>query len=250
LTCAGHTSRYRQAEEATTAHAEDPPNDGRLEAADYAEQFRILLRRAAALVEPPWFHMSIAPIGEDPSQLAYRERVYCYELYHQIRVLSTDEIGRRAGAPRLLLSGEIDKAGINSVVSDGRQKPDLVWHEPGKSHNNAVVVEVKTMQGLDSANGMMAALDTLRAFLQAAPEVRYQSGILLVFGNGTKVNVLRAVRKNAKELRWEADTRRRVRVVWHAGVGCEPSDLGSLASIMQTETSNGHAETASLRHQA
>jgi hypothetical protein len=59
--------------------------------------------------------MSIAPIGEDPSQLAYRARVYCYELYHQIRLLSTEEIGRRAGAPRLLPSGELDKYGIRDL---------------------------------------------------------------------------------------------------------------------------------------
>ncbi|MEV0133645.1 hypothetical protein AB0H83_34935 [Dactylosporangium sp. NPDC050688] len=212
----------------------DLPNDGRLGAAEYAEQFPTLLRRAAALVEPPWFRMSIAPIGEDPSQLAYRERVYCYELYHQIRMLSTGEVGRRAGAPRLLLSGELDKYGINSVVPDGRQKPDLVWHEPGESRNNAVIVEVKTVQGLDSPTGMEASLTTLRDFLQAAPHVRYHSGILLVFGNGTKGTVRFGVRKNVKELEWEADAQRRVRVVWHADAGFEPVDLGSLASIMHT----------------
>jgi hypothetical protein len=50
------------------------------EVAEYAEQFRTVLRRAAALVERPWssgpgraalverpwFNMSIAPIGEEP----------------------------------------------------------------------------------------------------------------------------------------------------------------------------------------
>ena len=212
-----------------------PTNDrsgDRPTAAEYAEQFRTMLRRAAAKVERPWFHMSIASVGEEPSQLAYRERVYCYELYHQIRLLSTGAIGRRAGAPRLLLSGELDKYGINSVIPGGGQKPDLVWHEPGKSNYNAVVAEVKTMRGLNSPEGMGAALTTLRDFLQATPEVRYQSGILLVFGEGAKATVLRAVRKNVKKLEWEPDTVRRVSVVWHAEVGCEPSDLGSLNSIM------------------
>jgi len=120
------------------------------------------------------------------------------------------------------------------VIPNGGQKPDLVWHEPGKSNYNAVVVEVKTVQGLNSPRGMEAALTTLRDFLQAEPRVRYQSGILLVFGNGTQAAVLRAVRKNVKELEWKPDTPRRVRVVWHADVGCEPSDLGSLDSIMRT----------------
>jgi hypothetical protein len=119
------------------------------------------------------------------------------------------------------------------VIPGGGQKPDLVWHEPGKSNYNAVVTEVKTMQGLTSPVGMEAALTTLRDFLQAAPDVRYQSGILLVFGEGARATVLRAVRKNVKDLEWEPDTMRRVCVVWHAGVGCEPSDLGSLDSIMR-----------------
>jgi hypothetical protein len=225
-------SRYCQAEEATVFDGKDLPADGGSGAAEYAEQFHTLLRQAAALVEPPWFHMSIAPIGEDSSQLHYRERVYCYELYHQIRTLSTGEIGRLAGAPHLLLSGELDKYGINSVVPDGRQKPDLVWHEPGKSRNNAVVVEVKSTKGLDDSSGMDASLATLRDFLQAEPQMRYQSGILLVFGHGSKATVLRAVRKNVKVRKWDTDTLRRVRIVWHASVGCDPSDLGSLTSIM------------------
>jgi hypothetical protein len=201
--------------------------------AEYAEHFRTMLRQAATQVERPWFHMSIASVGEEPQQMAYRERVYCYELYHQIRLLSTEDIGRRAGATRLLLSGELDKYGINSVIPGGGQKPDLVWHEPGKSNYNAIVTEVKTMQGLTSPVGTEAALTTLRDFLQAAPDVRYQSGILLVFGEGARATVLRAVRKNVKDLEWEPDTLRRVCVVWHAGVGCEPSDLGSLDSIMR-----------------
>lgn len=190
-----------------------------------------MLRQAAIQVQRPWFHMSIASAVEEPAQLAYRERVYCYELYHQIRLLSTEGIGRRAGATRLLLSGELDKYGINSVIPGGRQKPDLVWHEPGKSDYNAAVAEVKTMQGLTSPVGMNAALTTLRDFLQAAPKVRYQSGILLVFGEGARATVLREVRKNVEELEWQPDTLRRVCVVWHAEVGCKPSDLGSLDSI-------------------
>lgn len=212
----------------------DPTDSHRRTAAEYAEQFRTMLRQAVIRVQQPWFHMSIASAVEEPAQLAYRERVYCYELYHQIRLLSTKGIGRRAGAPHLLLSGELDKYGINSVIPGGRQKPDLVWHEPGKSDYNAVVTEVKTMLGLASPDGMNAAFTTLRDFLQAAPNVRYQSGILLVFGEGTTATVLREVRKNVEELEWESETLRRVCVVWHAEVGCEPSDLGSLDSITRT----------------
>jgi hypothetical protein len=57
----------------------DPSDDrshDRPTAAEYAEQFRTMLRRAATQVGRPWFHMSIASVGEEPQQMAYRERVY------------------------------------------------------------------------------------------------------------------------------------------------------------------------------
>ena len=35
------------------------------------------------------------------------------------------------------------KAGLNAMTLGGKHKPDLVWHVPGDSRHNAVVVEVK-----------------------------------------------------------------------------------------------------------
>ena len=88
------------------------------------------------------------------------------------------------------------------------------------------------------------AINHHRSERQAAPDVRYQSGILLVFGEGARATVLRAVRKNVKHLEWEPDTMRRVCVVWHAGVGLEPSDLGSLDSIMRADTPDDFRSSA------
>ena len=84
-----------------------------------------------------------------------------------------------AGAPAYVLSGEIDKAGLNAVIAGGTNKPDLVWHVPGTGLN-AVVAEVKTTYRWDS-NGVMKDLQTLAAFL-AAGDRACKRGVLLMFG--------------------------------------------------------------------
>jgi hypothetical protein len=64
------TRQPSRAKETMMIHERNLFDDGRNEdtpeVAEYAEQFRTVLRRAAALVERPWFNMSIAPIGEEP----------------------------------------------------------------------------------------------------------------------------------------------------------------------------------------
>ena len=67
----------------------------------------------------------------------YRERVYAYELYHQLRV--------RWPAWPYLLGGEIDKEG-HPLIRGGLLhgvKPDMVVHIPGGMDNNLAVLEVK-----------------------------------------------------------------------------------------------------------
>jgi hypothetical protein len=91
-----------------------------------ARGFRDLLCEAAAAVGAQWFLLPIFSGDSKAPTRRYRERVYCYELYHQIRLLSETPLGADAGAPRYLLSGEIDKAGLNAVIDNGRHKPDLV----------------------------------------------------------------------------------------------------------------------------
>lgn len=49
---------------------------------DWMEEFNRILREAAARIEPEWFELPI--MGGNS---VYRERVYCYELYHQMRCL-------------------------------------------------------------------------------------------------------------------------------------------------------------------
>jgi hypothetical protein len=104
----------------------------------------------------------------------YRERVYAYELYHQMRSL-LDEEDAFAGSGHLLC-GEIDKSGhpiIRKCI------PDLVFHVPGKMADpaNVAIVEIKSING--SPDGIKKDIETLTYFLSSAG---YESAIHLVYG--------------------------------------------------------------------
>ena len=79
-------------------------------------------------------------VGYSPEPI-YRERAYCYELYHQLRILLGD------GFP-YLLSGEIDKQGYEKIVQQcGEIKPDFLIHQPGtmSADANLAIIEVKAI---------------------------------------------------------------------------------------------------------
>jgi len=131
------------------------------------DRFIDILRVATVRVSRPYFQLPVAR-QEDP---IYRERVYCYELYHQIRPLleSDQELSRYT------LSGEIDKAGHKIIR---RYIPDFVVHDPGRM-DNLITIEVKSING--QLQGVQKDLDTLVYFV--SDEVRYQCGIYLIYGD-------------------------------------------------------------------
>lgn len=86
------------------------------------------LLEASCKVPPEYFHLPVAGGQES----AYRERVYCYELYHQWR--------SRWSSPSYSLCGEVDKSGHPLIPS--RKKPDFLVHVPGRM-KNLLVMEVK-----------------------------------------------------------------------------------------------------------
>jgi hypothetical protein len=88
--------------------------------------------KAIQNIDAHYFQLTVARNDE----LIYRERVYCYELYHQLRLLLGDDFPYK-------LDGELDKRG-HAIISDGK-KPDFVIHVPGEMGQNLVVIEVKTV---------------------------------------------------------------------------------------------------------
>jgi hypothetical protein len=84
---------------------------------------------ASSQIANDYFQLPVAG-DEDPE---YRERVYCYELYHRWRSHWPD------GFP-FSLSGEVDKQGHPLIY--GNWKPDFLVHVPGQM-TNLLIVEVK-----------------------------------------------------------------------------------------------------------
>lgn len=102
----------------------------------------------------------------------YRERVYCYELYHQMRCLWPNNTD-------FYLNGELDKAAHPILCKLGADyaKPDLLIHRPGSMSGNHAVIEVKSSKA--PVNGIRKDIETLAVF---RTRVGYARAIYLIYG--------------------------------------------------------------------
>ncbi|NCC22836.1 MAG: methionyl-tRNA formyltransferase-like protein [Alphaproteobacteria bacterium] len=104
----------------------------------------------------------------------YRERVYCYELYHQLRRLWPDEC-------RYTLNGEVDKkAHLYFAENEKKPIPDFLIHVPGEEDNFAII-EVKSASA--DNKGIEKDIETLQEF---TTRLDYQRGIYIVFGESNE----------------------------------------------------------------
>ena len=132
------------------------------------QRFQECLIGATAHIEEEYILM---PIDGAPVPI-YRERVYCYELYHQLRVRMGDNFGYSLG-------GEVDKRA--HPIMEGQDitnsKPDLLLHRPGDMEGNLVVIEVKPVNAYP--RDIKKDLRTLTAFRQRGG---YHHAIYLIYG--------------------------------------------------------------------
>ena len=146
-----------------------------------------ILQLATAGVEPMYFHLNID--GGDP---VFRERVYCYELYHQMR-------SNWPSQSRYVLNGELDKSAhpILRELGADHAKPDLLVHTPGAMAGNYAIIEVKHST---VADGIRKDLQTLDLFVR---RVGYQRAIYLIYGheaNARGVKKIEAIANEFQEL--------------------------------------------------
>jgi hypothetical protein len=141
-----------------------------------------ILRAATAAIEMTYFRLNID--GGDP---VFRERVYCYELYHQMRMHWTDRCP-------FVLNGEVDKSGHQILKSWGadQAKPDLLVHTPGAMKGNYAIIEVK--HRLNPA-GIRKDLNTLDLFVR---KVGYQRAIYLIYGSEADKYGLRRIQETSR----------------------------------------------------
>jgi hypothetical protein len=119
---------------------------------------------ASSQVGKEYFQLPIAGAEEHE----YRERVYCYELYHRWRCQWTDGF-------RFSLCGEVDKSG--HPVIKGNWKPDFLVHVPGQMVN-LLVVEVKPSNAdIGRMADDLSKLATFRGY-----PAKYFAAYFLVYG--------------------------------------------------------------------
>lgn len=131
------------------------------------EELTSIIGKATSAIGEQYFHLRI-----DHGDPVYRERVYCYELYHQMRSIWPE-------ACPFYLNGEIDKAAHPILREFGADfaKPDLLVHTPGYMDGNHAMIEVKSSAA--SNNGIRKDLEKLSLFVTA---VGYQRAIYLIYG--------------------------------------------------------------------
>jgi hypothetical protein len=102
----------------------------------------------------------------------YRERVYCYELYHQLR----RRLDRETEFP-YALNGEVDKRSHPVLRELELEKiPDFLVHDPG-TPENLVVMEVKPSDAI-KPHTLRTDLDKLSGFVSSA---NYEMGSFIDF---------------------------------------------------------------------
>jgi hypothetical protein len=128
-----------------------------------------IARFTAALlsVAPDYFCVEMP----DGSQ-AYQERIFAYELYHQVRMRFNEQ---------WYVNGEFRK-GLSMVPRIDRSEwviPDLVIHQPSTIEKNLVAVEIKSSPTLKPVD-LLTDLQKLEMFTDPHRGLSFSIGIMLI----------------------------------------------------------------------
>lgn len=155
----------------------------------HVEHFNKILIEATQAIPQAYVDFPYAK-NNGGTDITHLERVYCYELYHQLRCrwpIFLHETGINYS-----LNGEVDKGG-NPTVSGiiDKAKPDLLIHVPGNHTNNLVVIEVKRIDA--DPNEIETDLVKLTNFRRSVEKFQaYAAAYLLIFGNERdRINLFR-----------------------------------------------------------
>lgn len=133
---------------------------------EYKDEYVSLVLDALNNVDKKYFEIEVSGT-KSPKK---RERVFCYELYHQMRKLQ--ELNEHLD---LTINGEINKAG-NLVIKENFD-PDFVIHRQGSMGKNHAVIEVKTSK---DKRGIFKDFETIKCMVNC---YGYKIGIFLITGS-------------------------------------------------------------------
>lgn len=133
------------------------------------KEFLIALKEASRNIDEYYFKVAMANL----KGYRFRERVYCYELYHQLRLALPTTFS-------YTLQGEMDKNGHPIIHKEvGAVKPDFILHKQ-EPEDNLLVIEVKPLNNTNKSQ-IKKDLDTLTKFLDL--DMSYYRAIHLIYGS-------------------------------------------------------------------
>ena len=155
----------------------------------------------------------------------HAERVFCYELYYQIRYLMDQQrIKFSETFPQLKLQSELKKELIYDIVEDDIKAldkeyiPDFLLHTPGNFKNQLLIIEVKSKPDL-SFSGMKGDLLKIQQFIN---NYQYKKGIFLTINtNPKKIETSLKHNNNKSWLQKNINTRDKIIIMYK-----ESNDIG------------------------
>ena len=138
------------------------------------EEFLAYFKRALNAL--PWEYRCPWHDWSDTESLnRFYERVFAYELYHQLRcILPSNEY---------VINGEPGKA-YRNIVGIGSKFPDLIYHVPGTDDCNLAVIEVKVVP----KNVCEYRKDIAKLCQFRREPLAYKVGILTLFGDSINLS--------------------------------------------------------------
>jgi hypothetical protein len=143
------------------------------------EEYRDLIKSALMRIGTSYYKI---PTTYEPLGIV-RERIFCYELYHQIRLMMGPN-------PMISLHGEMDKRGHIDFDRRDWGMPDFVFHIPGKHTANTLVIEVKGR--LDKPKGIMKDFVRILTFIN---RYQYNAGIFILYNHSFQEMIARIGQK-------------------------------------------------------
>lgn len=148
--------------------------------------FLELLKNAIKNVDVSYQSVHTTGLCSEEDFECARERVYCYELYHQLRLIIDEKLYD--------VNGEIDKRG-HKLITEGFN-PDILIHKQGNMDNNELVLEVKLKWQSSGVKDDFKKLDKM------TNKYNYKLGVFLFIGktlSEIKADLLADIHfKNAK----------------------------------------------------
>ncbi|SRR6266487_1390090 len=168
----------------------------------------------------------------------YDERVFCYELYHQVRA-SMDELNRQqlGSTDPFKFQGELRKDIVGKVALDylklkSLEKifiPDFLLHSPRDGRSQGLIIEVKSAKNI-SFNDLHDDLQKIESFIRY---YKYQRGISLVINNpASRIKVFLRDPNNQKWIKENLHNRSRILLICkeHHRADLAEYNLGDLSS--------------------